>query len=458
MKKQSKHTKTHKITVAMLAIVLTAATLLAACAPAQQNGGEATDQPGGNGTAQPADNTGEPAAPTNEPKDEIDMKNYPLFVDPDKAEYAFGEKGKGKVWNNDPVYQPYWLGNIIYQETVMCIDDGKEISGLLQYAPVKILSVRNDTYTKEYVEGTDYTVSGNKIILPPGTSCPYLTEDNLHGKNMPKPYRAVSSLTAVANTDTDYYMWTDSIFFTEGSLIHGHQISVSYVYDIKDVDTSVFAQYGSAAPKFLAKLKAGENVVISITGDSVTAGCSASSFFGRQPMMPQFPTLLNYALTKEYDVKVSVRNYAVGGTTSNEAVSTKVADKLIKAKSDLVLIHFGINDSGGLTASQLKANIKKVVDATRESLPECEFLFIKCFPANPVLYSDSKFKSYWKAVDELAAEYDCFYSLDLYTPGQEMLKTKKYLDVTGNGINHPNDFIVRFYAMNLVNLFVDYKK
>ena len=39
-----------------------------------------------------------------------------------------------------------------------------------------------------------------------------------------------------------------------------------------------------------------------------------------------------------------------------------------------------------------------------------------------------------------------------------MLKTKKYLDVTGNGINHPNDFIVRFYAMNLVNLFVDYKK
>ncbi len=438
-----------KLTSLMLAAVLTALTVFAGC----NVGPDAGNDPKNTGT----DVTAVPADPTEEPAEEIDMKKFPLFIDPEQAVYDFGEKGKGKHWNNPPVYRPYWLGNIIYQETVLCIDDGKEISGLLQYAPVKILSVRNDTYTTEYVEGTDYTVSGNKIILSAGTNCPYLTTENLKGKKIPKPYRAVNSLTAVANIDTDYYMWTDNIFFTEGSLIHGHQICVSYVYDIKDADTSVFADYGSAAPKFLAKLKAGEDVVISITGDSVTAGCSASSYFTRQPLMPQFPTLLSYALKEAYDVKASVKNYAVGGTTSNEAVSTKVADKLIKGKSDLVLIHFGINDSGALSAAQLKANVKKVVDATLESLPECEFLYIKCFPPNPELYYDSKFKSYWKAVDELCAEYDCFYSIDLYTPGMKMLETKKYLDITGNGINHPNDFIVRFYAMNLINLFVDYR-
>ena len=60
-------------------------------------------------------------------------------------------------------------------------------------------------------------------------------------------------------------------------------------------------------------------------------------------------------------------------------------------------------------------------------------------------------------VDELAAEYDCFYSLDLYTPGMKMLETKKYLDVTGNGINHPNDFWARLYANTLFETLVGYE-
>ena len=442
-----KHLNLKGTAAMLLAAILTLTLLFSGCnIDRQSEDGEKT----------PGDATQQPEA-TDEPKEEPDMKNFPLYIDPDQAEYAFGEKGKLKLWNNPPVYQPYWLGNIIYQETVLCIDDGNEISGLLQYKPIKILSVRDDTFTKEYVEGTDYTVSGNKITLPAGSDCPYLTTENLQGKNIPKKYRSVKALQEVANIETDYMMWNDHIFFTEGSLIHGHQICVSYVYDINDVNQKDFAAYGSVAPKFLAKLKAGEKAVISITGDSVTEGFSASSKYGRQPLMPQFPTLLSYALTEAYEGKVSVKNYAVGGTTSNEAVSTNVAAKLVKANSDLVLIHFGINDSGGLSAAQLKSNIKKVVNDTLAALPECEFLYIKCFPANPELYPDKTFQSYWKVIDELAAEYDCFYTLDLYTPGQKMLETKKYLDVTGNGINHPNDYIVRFYAMNLVNLFVDYK-
>lgn len=434
-----KRWNTKGITVMLLVAALTLTSLLTGCNADRQsdNAGKTPDN-----------------IATEAPKEEPDMKNFPLYVDPDQTEYAFGEKGKGELWNNPPVYQPYWLGNIIYQETVLCIDDGIEIAGFLQYKPVKILSVRDDTYTKEYAEGKDYTIIGNKILLTAGSECPFLTTENLQGKNMPEKYRSVN---AIQNIDTDYVMWTDHIFYTEGSLLHGHQICVSYVYDINDVNQKDFTTYGSICPKFLAKLQAGEDTVISITGDSVTEGCSSSSKFSREPFMPQFPTLLTYALNAAYEGKSVVRNYAVGGTTSNEAVSTDVASRLVKADSDLVLIHFGINDSGGLSAAQLKANIKRVVNKTLSSLPECEFLFIKCFPVNPELYSDNTFQSYWTAIDELSSEFDCFYTIDLYTPGKKMLETKKYLDITGNGINHPNDFIVRFYAMNLINLFVDYK-
>ena len=451
---KTKSLKIYRITALLLAALTALTAILAGCATQnQETGPSKTD----GSTVDPTD-AGSAAEPTQEPEEGPDMSKFPLYVDPSEAVYAFGERTKTKPWSNKEVYQPYWKGNIIYQETVMCIDDGKEIAGMLQYAPVKILSVRDYLFKTEYAEGTDYVIEGNKIILPAGTSCPYLTSENLEGKNLPSKYRAVASLASVANIETDYYMWTKNIFFTEGSLIYGHQICVSYVYDVADVDLAQFAEYGSVAPKFLAKLQSGEGVVISITGDSVTEGCSASSKFSREPMMPQFHTQLGYALKEAYEGKISIKNYAVGGTTSNEAVSTNVAAKLVKAKSDLVLIHFGINDSGGLSASQLKSNIKKVVDATLESLPECEFLYIKCFPANPELYPKAKFDAFWAAVDELAAEYDCFYTLDLYTPGEKMLETKKYLDVTGNGINHPNDFIVRFYAMNLANLFVDFSK
>ncbi len=443
--------KTIKKAACMMTAAALAAALLAGCVA--QTGEDGKTDPTGiaAGTDAPADATDVPQA-TEEGKD---VSGFPLYIDPEQAAYAFPAVGRSaKTWDDPAVYTPYWLGNVIYNETVMCIDDGKNISGKLQYAPVKILSVRNYALDAEFKEGTDYTVEGNVISLTRGTTtAPYLTEENTRGVNIPAPYRKVAQ---IANIETDYSMWGSNQFLTEGSLIYGHQLCVSYVYDVKDVDRSQFPGFGSAAPKFLAKLKAGENVVIGLAGDSVGEGCSASSKFNHAPYMPQFPNLFSYALKAAYDGKVTIKNYCVGGTTSNDGVSKNVAASLVKAKSDIVLFHFGINDSGILSASKFKSNIKQIVDDTLAGNPECEFLYMKCFTPSPALYNDNTFKEYWKAIDELAAEYDCFYSVDLYTPSRTMLETKKYLDVTHNYVNHPNDFVIRLYAMELANLFVDY--
>ena len=39
-----------------------------------------------------------------------------------------------------------------------------------------------------------------------------------------------------------------------------------------------------------------------------------------------------------------------------------------------------------------------------------------------------------------------------------MLEKKKYYEIGANNINHPNDFIHRFYAMNLLSAIFDFKK
>ena len=88
--------------------------------------------------------------------------------------------------------------------------------------------------------------------------------------------------------------------------------------------------------------------------------------------------------------------------------------------------------------------------------PECEFVLIKAFMANPELYLDTGFEEYWKALDEIAAELDNVYVLDLYSQSKKLLEGKKYYDVTGNGINHVNDFSSRLYAMNMIAQLVKY--
>ena len=85
----------------------------------------------------------------------------------------------------------------------------------------------------------------------------------------------------------------------------------------------------------------------------------------------------------------------------------------------------------------------------REALPSCEVVLIKAFTPEPMTYNDSLFEGYWKGLDSIA-EMEGVYVLDLYTPSLTMLQTKKYMDVTGNGINHLNDFTARVYVMNIL--------
>ena len=90
---------------------------------------------------------------------EIDMKQYPNYVENlNEAKYSFGDK---------ELQDPFWLGNIMYNESVLMMQKEGEtkISGELLYTPKKIISVRDYTLEKEYIEGTDYKVEGNENIL-----------------------------------------------------------------------------------------------------------------------------------------------------------------------------------------------------------------------------------------------------------------------------------------------------
>lgn len=391
--------------------------------------------------AQSASDTPTIDSPTSETP-AVDYTKLPYYIDPETAEYG--------DFSGEKLYTPFWQGNVIYNETVMLVEDGETLEGKLQFEPVKILSVRDHTWKTEYAEGKDYVVNGNVLTLGTESSLPYLMSANLNGEDLPEPYRLVGS---IANIETDVVRMGATIY-TEGSLIYGHQISVSYVYDPADIGYEIPT---FSAPKTLAKLKAGEPVTIAATGDSVMQGCSSSGFYNRDPYMKTFIEQVKEGLENEYDSEITLSNQALGGMTSTWGAADAQLDKLIAAKPDILFVHFGINDAGGNTSKNMYGdNLECIVVKIHDELPDCEIVLMKAFTPHPMVYDEELFGKYWDKIDEICAENENTTSLDLFTPSKEMLKVKKYMDVTGNGINHLNDFSVRLYAMYILNSLIEY--
>ena len=384
----------------------------------------------------------------------VDLKKYPYYVNPDEAAYKF---------DTEQQITPYFKGNVIYNETILLEDDGESISGKLQYNPVKILSVRDYTWKTEYSADT-YKVDGNTIsidkangytsLTPESGKIPYLTSKNLAGLEVPDGYKLSSG---IANVNTDCVQM-GSVVYSESSFYYGHQIQISYVYDVKDLKTTDFADYStSGLEKTKAKLIAGEDLKVVVTGDSVAQGCSSSGFFKHEPNFPTWAELIKTGLESKYDSTVTVDNQSLGGMTSDWGSADAQTAKMKKANPDLLIIHFGINDCGSNnSANAFKDNIEKIIMDVQGANPNCEVIIIKAFTPAPSAYDLKTFEKYWAKADALAESCDNVYTLDMYTLSKTLLETKKYTDVTGNGINHLNDFSVRLYAMNILSALIKY--
>lgn len=373
-------------------------------------------------------------------------KTLPNYVAPDKAEYAFGEK---------ETVTPFYTGNVIYNESVLLVmgEDGVA-KGNLQFKPVKILSIRDYTLKKEY-DVADFELTNNTLTAKSPEKTTYLTENNLAGIEMPEGFCLKSSISDIL---TDCVLMAGAIY-SESPFYYGKQIYVSYVYDANDLDFDLYANYKtSGLPKTKAKLAFGDDLKICATGDSVMEGCSSSKKFNREPFMENFMTLTVDALNAEYDGNITLSNQAVGGKTSGWGAEDAQTIRLANEKPDLLYIHFGINDLGSqVSAASYYDNIKKIIDDVQAVNPECEVVLIKAFNANPDIYDQSGFERYWRKLDQLAEENENVYTLDMFTQSLSLIGAKGYYAVTGNGINHVNDFSARLYAMNMISQLVKFK-
>lgn len=349
-----------------------------------------------------------------------------------KPEYALDK------YDLDCYTQPYWTGKIVYQESAMVLEneDGSIPDIGLLYHAEKILSVRSSDLQTEYKEGADYTLVDGKLHIPEGSSIPTVTHDFY--------YPAEESDTAFKRNEK---YGQGYIFFSEGSLMHSMQIAVTYAHK-DEFAGPIPACKGDKLPKTTAKLKAGEPLKLAIFGDSISTGANSTARVAALPMAKTWFNMLEDKLKQTYHPEsLSLYNPSVGGKKSDWGVEE--APNVANFAPDLCVIGFGMNDgTKGYTTEYYKGNIQAIMDTVRQGNPDCEFILIATILANPEVSTFAGCqKDYLPAL--LSLETEGVAVADMTSFHEYLLTKKRYCDMSGNNVNHPNDFLARAYAQVL---------
>lgn len=339
----------------------------------------------------------------------------------------------------------FWVGEVMEGESLFFIQKDKHElpSDTLLFMPDKVLSVKSASGEITYTEGTDYIVYPEGIIsLPKGSRIPSKTADEMR----PAP-NSPNSIPACRDGKSH-------LLFGEGHFFHDLQIEINYIH--KEAWKAPIPQFAlNNLPKTKEKLMNKIPLKLVLFGDSISAGGNASGFTGAKPFMPPYGDLVVNGLREYYGSEITYKNHSVGGTASEWGLQN--IGVVAEEYPDLVILAFGMNDASGRVApEQFKNNIYKQMKAVKEKNPNAEFILVATMTANPdwTASAPDLYPIYRDILGTLCDEGIIL--ADITSMWTELLKRKSYASLTGNGVNHPNDFGHRLYAQVILSLLIPY--
>ena len=344
------------------------------------------------------------------------------------------------AWPFDPaLFKPFWQTSVMHGESVLFVKEtpAANPSASLLFVPTKVLAVRDPSQAITYTEGRDYILKpgSREITLPEGSRITFKLPQDLI-----RP--AKSQRYALTRRDG-----TGEILFGGGHEYHDMQATVTYEHATGTWTETSPAVRGEELARTRGLLKRKAPVTITLLGDSISTGCNASGWAKAAPYQPPYQDLLAMNLKAVHGSAVTLHNFSVGGTSTDWGV--KNIDKVVATRPDLVILAFGMNDSSGRPAAQYRANILAMIEATRRTVPEAEFILVAPMLGNAdwITLKQELFPQYRDALASLCGPGISLADMTKVWSG--MLKHKKDRDLTGNGVNHPNDFGHRLYTQVL---------
>ena len=338
-----------------------------------------------------------------------------------------------------------WHDGVVYGETVMFAGSR---TGKLMFPAEKIIRVENPCTGKVYIEGKDfcYTPGSAEITLPDFSAVPCFSESDIHPSGSVVRLRPDPCANAIEGAvDGGFLMFTESGWFAE------NQVDVTYRAANIDVD---FLPYNERIPHLRKMLAGGENIRITLIGDSISVGCNSTKFMQKTPFEPFYMERICDFLTEKYGSAVTLKNRAIGGTGILQAENIK--KEYHADHADLLAIAYGMNNFARTPVAEFLAELQKIIDENRQVNPACEYLIISPMSGNPLWKATEPGNDfiYAEKLREFAANApeDIIFA-DVNKVWQIFMKRKGFYSLTGNGVNHPNDYGHRIYAAVLQTLF-----
>ncbi len=329
---------------------------------------------------------------------------------------------------------PIWTSRRMINETILPVSTfGMPAEGKLLFSPHKNAIVNNFSLDKTYREGVDYELKGNTLRLTPKSSIPFLTEEYLYPETNEGLSESGKSLTGgyVRSVGTD------------------EKLAITYDHQM-DWDGPVPSMGSGQLLRTKKRLRSGSSLRITLLGDSISAGASASGRAGMPPYVPGWGELFVQGLRHKYkNNNISFFNVSRGGGNTNWG--QRVAPYFVMPdQPDLCIIAFGMNDGNATSTESYLKNIRRIMEIVRQSNPEMEFILVSSMLRNKRWRSLFPMNTYLDALKTIESETIAV--SDVWSVSEYLVKTKKPCDISDN-INHPHDFMVRVYAQIALHLF-----
>jgi lysophospholipase L1-like esterase len=222
-------------------------------------------------------------------------------------------------------------------------------------------------------------------------------------------------------------------------------------------------------PRTMSKFAEKEHVNLIFYGDSITAGWEASgcdenvinmstlqefhNYIHRPPFLPAWASIVTNTIMEYYGYNdITKINRGAGGSTSSWG-NTNAAALVNHHKPDLVVLAFGMNNVQD-EPEKYEAEIAGIISTIRSQNPNCEFLLVSPMIPNPEIqvFINNKLAKQQEVLYHLQKSMSGIAVAPVNSMFHELSRYgKQYLDITGNCINHPNDFSVRIYAQTILS-------
>lgn len=231
------------------------------------------------------------------------------------------------------------------------------------------------------------------------------------------------------------------------------QFEVDYIAIEIDLPAAPLAP-ANCLPQLKKKLKQKHPVKITLLGDSISEGFNATGYLGIPPYTPTWIHQFAQNLEQEFGSPMELRNRGVNGTSSIEALPHK--SEWLNDRPDLMVIAYGMNDFKRFDATGYIGVIDRIRTTMQTYSPETEYILVSSMSGNPeweptLPGPDAAFATaLQKYADEIGQNTVC---ANVFVFWDSLIQRKGFFSMTGNGVNHPNDFGHRVYAAVLSALF-----